>query len=146
MLSVALPPNSSPKSVPPTSKDTTNTYVTNTPAVSDGTKTTKPSLNELLSIILPQWRLEQGLQVLEREYSLPYDIKCTGPFIQWVVNDVLKEENDRIQESDFDGKQLVGVLALKATAWYLAGLKESWYASAKKTCASTSESNSPDWW
>lgn len=63
-------------------------------------------------------RLEQGFQYLERNSSAPPDQTNTGDFLRWVVNDVIKEEQDTIVKNQLDVKKINSAISAKARVWY----------------------------
>lgn len=74
--------------------------------------------NALLAQIMPEWRLEQGMQKLhEAGYALPTK-EQTGEFIKWVVGDVYKEELDTVEASEFEWKVVAGELSKRARTWF----------------------------
>jgi hypothetical protein len=75
------------------------------------------SINELCTQILTENRLEQGLTWLtENQHAV--DVKSTGAFLKWVVNDCLKEELDTIVGSGFEVKEVTPKLSAIARTWY----------------------------
>lgn len=76
------------------------------------------SINALAEALLPQWRLEQGITHL-RDEGLPLLPESTGPYLQWIAKDILKEEVSTIAESGFDWKQANGAVMRMARNFYL---------------------------
>jgi len=74
--------------------------------------------------ILTPGRLEQGLQVLEREMLLPIEMKNLAAFIKWVQGDAIKEEYDRIEEANISKKACLAAIALAAKKWYVVQLED----------------------
>lgn len=68
----------------------------------------------LISAILPDWRLEQGLTNLGAEPTR----KQTGDFIKWVMSDVHKEELDTVEASGFAFEQVARELPNRIRAWF----------------------------
>lgn len=67
------------------------------------------NMNELAERLAHDGRLEQGLQtVFDTLNGGEPDIKRTGEFIKWVMQDIAKEELDTIAASGFTGKDLNG--------------------------------------
>lgn len=86
------------------------------------------AIRELVAVLLPEWRLEQGVTFLrENGYSL--DQKATGQFLSWVMKDVLKEESDTIEANPYPWKELTGYLTTAARDWYFKHLNETTFAS-----------------
>lgn len=88
-----------------------------TPTISaDPVKTA--AIRDLVELILPEWRLEQGLkEVREAGYSL--DSKATGQYLQWISKDIIKEESDQIAASTFTWKEISPKVIDKARFYYL---------------------------
>ena len=88
----------------------------------------KPNLEAIAKVdafveqALTPERLQQGLQMLEREMLLPLEMKSIGAFIKWVHGDVMKEEYDRIEEAGIDKKALSRPISSVAKKWYMAQL------------------------
>lgn len=75
------------------------------------------SMNEFVEYAVTENRLKQGLDYIQ-EQGLPVDQKSTGDFLRWVVNDVIKEEEDTIVKNQLDPKKLNGLISKKARTWY----------------------------
>lgn len=101
----------------------------------------KPSINpettakvgSFVESVLTPGRLQQGLQVLERELLLPFEMKSVGAFIKWVNGDVMKEEYDRIEEAGIDKKGLSGPISAVAKNWYIKELEAAKIESGMRT-------------
>lgn len=72
-------------------------------------------IQEMVNLLLPQWRLEQG--VAEACSDNP-TMKETGAYLKWVHQDILKEESDRIKKSDFEWKQLQKAITDRARQYF----------------------------
>jgi hypothetical protein len=75
------------------------------------------SLDAFIDTVITENRMNQGLTKLG-EMGLEIDIKNTGAYIKWVVNDAMKEEQDVIIASSFDMKELGGKMSNKAKAFW----------------------------
>lgn len=75
-------------------------------------------IKEFVQNVVTENRLEQGFQYLERNSSLPPDQTQTGDFLRWVVNDVMKEEQDTIVQNQLDVKKINSAISAKARVWY----------------------------
>jgi len=62
-------------------------------------------------------RLEQGLEHL-KENNIALDRKSTGDYLRWLMNDVIKEELDRMKESNLEPKDIGKEVSTKARAWF----------------------------
>lgn len=75
-------------------------------------------INALVDTIVPQWRLEQGIQwMLENNHIV--DIKGIGTYIKWVNQDTVKEEQDTILASGIEWKQIAKVVTYRARKFYM---------------------------
>jgi hypothetical protein len=81
------------------------------------------SLDAFIDTVITENRLNQGLAKLS-EMGLDIDVKNTGTYIKWVVNDAMKEEQDVIVASNFDMKELGGKMSNKAKVFWFDKLKE----------------------
>ena len=81
-------------------------------------------IDKLVEAVVTQGRLEQGLQVLEREMMLPLEISSIGAFIKWIHGDVIKEEYDRIEAAGVKTKALQGPMNFMAKKWYIERIEE----------------------
>lgn len=68
---------------------------------------------ELLDHILPDWRLEQGIEYL-KEGHVEINHRAIGKFIAWCHKDILKEEKDTIEASDLDWKVIGKAVSSRA--------------------------------
>lgn len=75
------------------------------------------NITELVEVILPKWRLEQGISELEQR-GLTINPENTGEFIKWIHQDILKEEVDHITKSGYSWKDVVGTASKKAKDFY----------------------------
>ena len=75
------------------------------------------AIRELVDVLLPEWRLEQGITFL-RENGYTLEQKATGQFLAWVMKDVVKEESDTIAANPYNMKELQGYLTTAARDWY----------------------------
>ena len=81
------------------------------------------SINEFVDYVLTESRLNQGIDKL-REVGKEVSQKSTGDYLRWIVNDVLKEEQDTIIENQLDPKKLNSAISNKARLWFL---NNFWY-------------------
>jgi hypothetical protein len=89
-------------------------------------------VDAFVELVVTPARLQQGLQILERELLLPIEMKSLGAFIKWVSGDVMKEEYDRMEEAGIDKKDLMGPISTAAKKWYISQLEEAWVLNAVK--------------
>jgi hypothetical protein len=90
-------------------------------------------VDAFVDLVLNPGRLQQGLQVLEREMLLPIEMKSVGAFIKWINRDVMKEEYDRIEEAGMDKKALAGPISTAAKKWYVSQLEDAKLWSATRS-------------
>lgn len=81
------------------------------------------SAQEFVDSVVSENRLNQGLSKMG-ELGLEIDIKNTGAYIRWVVQDGLKEENDVIVASCFDIKELTPLMSAKAKNFWFEQLSK----------------------
>jgi hypothetical protein len=75
------------------------------------------TLNAFSEYAVTENRLEQGISKLQ-ELGKPLDKTSTGDFVRWVVNDVVREEQDTIVENQFYVKKLQQLISEKARKWF----------------------------
>lgn len=68
--------------------------------------------------LLPQWRLEQGISVL-RERGLDVEPKNIGVYLQWISEDILKEEQDVMAANGTDWKKINPIVLQRARQYIL---------------------------
>lgn len=73
---------------------------------------------ELAEKLLPQWRLEQGISVL-RERGLSVEPKNIGVYLQWISEDILKEEQDTMEANGTDWKKINPIVLQRARQYIL---------------------------
>lgn len=62
-------------------------------------------VTELVTEILPEWRLEQGVTEVKQANGGEISSKNMGEFLQWISRDILKEHSDTIAANEFDWKK-----------------------------------------
>lgn len=75
-------------------------------------------INEFVNYAVTENRLEQGITFFN-ENNIKVDMKSTGRFLGWVINDILKEESDTIKNNNFDNKKIKSAISKKARTWFL---------------------------
>jgi len=75
------------------------------------------SIDEFVDNVLTTNRMEQGLAKLG-EMGLIIDVKNTGAYMKWVINDCLREEKDVIIASGFEVKEISPKLSAKAKKFW----------------------------
>jgi hypothetical protein len=68
---------------------------------------------ELAEKLLPDWRLEQGISVL-RERGLDIEPKNIGVYLQWISEDILKEEQDVMAANGVEWKKINPIVLQRA--------------------------------
>jgi hypothetical protein len=76
------------------------------------------SMNELVDSLATLNRFEQGITVFKEQGIDINDSKNTKLFIDWVKNDVIKEDKDTILASGLDFGKIVGNISSKAGKWF----------------------------
>lgn len=75
------------------------------------------SAREFVDMVLPEPRLEQGLQ---EACGRTADMKMTGQFLKWIGQDVKKECQDELAASSLEWKDVSKLLANRARDWFKA--------------------------
>lgn len=70
-------------------------------------------MNELIAKILPDWRLNQGL-----EHVSAKDRSATGEYLKWISQDIIKEESDTILASGFEVKVVMSEVSKSARQFF----------------------------
>ena len=73
----------------------------------------------LVDSIVTENRLTQGIQVLSEQGVDVSDNKATKEFINWIRNDVIKEETDTILASGLDFNKVMNSVSSKAGRWFV---------------------------
>jgi len=79
------------------------------------------SIDELVKVVLPDWRLEQGLTSVAVDGTVT--TSQTGDFIKWIVGDVYKENSDIIAktiiETGLNDKKINAEIIKIAKMWFM---------------------------
>lgn len=76
------------------------------------------NINNLVDNIVPEWRLEQGVDHL-KENNKSITIESMGIYLKWVFNDTISEELDTIMANGFEPKQISKYISTKARNWFM---------------------------
>jgi len=79
------------------------------------------NIQQFIEYAATENRLKQGLEVLSSN-GIELSPKNTGEFIQWVMKDILKEEEDVVVSSKLEWKKITGKLAPYVRQWYFKNL------------------------
>jgi hypothetical protein len=82
------------------------------------------SINALVDTILPNGRLEQGIDVLVNQMHLDIDPANMGSYMKWIANDILKEESDTITENGFVWAEVVKIVNNRARTFFFSKMSE----------------------
>lgn len=63
-------------------------------------------------------RLEQGIFKLQEKLLDPKDVKNTGEYVRWVVEDAIDELDDKIKELNLDHRAVKVAIGKKAAAYF----------------------------
>lgn len=80
------------------------------------------TIRELVTAVLPEWRLAQGITVL-KENNIPIVVSSTGEYLKWICQDVLKEESDVIAANGIEWKALSGFVTREARQYYMTAVQ-----------------------
>lgn len=81
------------------------------------------SIDALVDLLLPDWRLEQGIDFL-RDNRISLMPESTGQYLKWISGDILKEEQDRIDANNLTWKDVSGVVQRRAREFYLTQISQ----------------------
>ena len=76
------------------------------------------SINECLDIVLPEWKLQQGITYL-KDHEISIEMKFIGQYIKWINEDVIKEDLDTITENGFEWKKFNKFVTNRAKQYFL---------------------------
>ena len=82
------------------------------------------SINEFVDYVVTENRLNQAIEQVFTSTSEPVEIKRTGDFLRWVINDVMKEENDTLVKNGLESKDVNRYISKKAQLWFMNKLDE----------------------
>lgn len=80
------------------------------------------NMQSFVDLAIQESRLLQGIEKL-KEQGKEITEKSTGDFLRWIINDVVKEEEDTIIKNQWDIKKLNPIISKKAREWYFQNLK-----------------------
>jgi hypothetical protein len=80
--------------------------------------------NLFAGMVLTMARLEQGARAVSDDGSLTFNQKLIGKFLGWIATDVQKENQDELEASGLDWKQVQKPVGDKARGWYLSQMKK----------------------
>lgn len=81
-------------------------------------------IQEFVELAVTENRLLQGVDKLKEDHK-EISQKSTGDYLRWVVNDVMREEEDTIVKNQFDVKKLNSAVSNKARLWYFSYLDKN---------------------
>lgn len=81
------------------------------------------AMRELVLLILPEWRLEQGITVL-KERGDEIAQKSTGKYLKWINEDIIKEETNQILANPWTKKELDPYINQRAKDYFFKYLDE----------------------
>lgn len=81
------------------------------------------SVDQFVDNVLTEQRFFQAIDYL-KEQGQDVSIKTTGSFLEWLSNDIRKEESDTMEASMISEKDVGKVLSTKARVWYFNYLKK----------------------
>lgn len=75
-------------------------------------------IDDLVNALATENRFQQGIEVLTQQGVDVSSPTNTRLFIEWVGNDVIKEEKDTILASSLDFSKVIGKISSKAGQWF----------------------------
>ena len=82
------------------------------------------NINALVDVILPNGRLDQGIDILVNQMKLDIDPVNMGTFMKWIANDILKEELDTISGNGFEWTYVVKTVNERSRLFFFSKKKE----------------------
>lgn len=79
------------------------------------------TIEAFVANVVTENRLSQGVDKL-RELGLTESTTSIGPFVKWVVGDVMKEESDTMEQSGLTSKEVASKVSTVARNWFVARL------------------------
>lgn len=76
-----------------------------------------------LEYALTENRMKQAIEYLN-EMGLPAAVESMGDFIRWCADDILREEQETIEKSGLNNKEITKQLSNRARKWFFKYLKE----------------------
>lgn len=80
------------------------------------------SVKEFVDYTVTESRLEQGIEKIFG-FDKHLDIKKTGDFLRWVVNDIMKEEIDTLIKNGLEPKDVNSSISIKGREWLFEKMK-----------------------
>jgi hypothetical protein len=77
------------------------------------------SILEFIEYAVTENRLNQAIEQVFTSESRDIDVKATGDFIRWVVNDIHKEETDVLYENKLEAKEVNKYISDKSRKWFM---------------------------
>lgn len=75
------------------------------------------NIKEMVDNFVTESRLNQGLEQLRMD-NLEITRKNLGPFLKWIVTDIITEELDTIMGNGFEPKEIQGQISNVARTWF----------------------------
>lgn len=77
------------------------------------------SVHEFVEYSVTENRLEQGIEQVFTSQNKEVDVKFTGDFLRWVVNDIIAEESDTLVKNGLEPKDVNKYISTEARKWYM---------------------------
>lgn len=77
------------------------------------------SILDFVEYAVTENRLNQAVEQVFTAKGVSLDIKGTGDFLRWLVNDIAKEESDTLRDNGLEPKDVNRELSLKARPWFM---------------------------
>ena len=76
------------------------------------------SILEFVDYCVTENRLNQGIESVFTQTGTEPDIKQMGPFLKWIMGDIIKEEIDVLCQNDLTAKDVGREVSKKARVWF----------------------------
>jgi len=77
------------------------------------------SINEFVDYAVTENRLNQAIEQVFTSSSIEPNIKQTGDFLRWVVNDIIDEELDTLVKNGLEPKDVNRDISKRARTWFM---------------------------
>lgn len=77
------------------------------------------NLKEFVDMTVTESRLEQALDNITREQGLPFDMTSLGKYIKFIIEDIIKEEEDTIVDNQINLKDMKKQISLKSKKYFI---------------------------
>jgi len=77
------------------------------------------TVNDFVDYAVTEGRLNQGIEKVFTMNGEDIDIKKMGPFLKWIMSDIVAEEMDTLKDNNLEPKDVSKQVSNKARKWFL---------------------------